>query len=281
LNPTITPPQPDAIAYTCFRVSQPIAIDGDLTKPAWQHAPRSHRLVDMVSGAPGLYDTRIACLWDDAALYAAFWVEEPYITAQLTERDSTIFQENDIELFIDGGDWYYELEVNALGTIYEILYVWRDAYTRGSRWDVPEFDVHAREAYTFGGDYDRQAATFWRGTHPRGVRWAFTDWDYPGLEVAVQADGVVNDDTTPDRGWTVEMALPWAGLTSLVDDRPVPPNPGDIWRLFFGRFQKLMVAGQEVQPHPAWVLTPHGIYDTHQPQLFSRVQFAGEDVAEQ
>ena len=273
-----SPHPSDDIAYTCLRTPLPIAIDGDLSKPVWQRAPRSPRFVDMVTGAPGYYDTRMACLWDDAKLYVAFWIEEPYVEAHLTERDSTIFQENDVEVFIDGGDSYYEFEVNALGTVYEIFYIWRDAYTPGSRWDVPAFDVHAHQAYTFGGDYDRQPATFWRGTHPRGTRWAFTDWDLPGMEAAVQVDGVVHDNTRPDRGWTAEIAFPWAGMTELAGDRRLPPKHGDVWRMFFGRFQKLMNAGQEVQPHPAWVLTPHGIYDTHQPESFSRVRFSGESV---
>jgi len=40
-----------------------------------------------------------------------------------------------------------------------------------------------------------------------------------------------------------------------------------------GRFQKLMLSGKEVQPHPAMVLTSHGIYDTHQPEKWSTIEF--------
>jgi len=49
-----------------------------------------------------------------------------------------IFRENDVEVFIDGGDCYYEFEINALGTIYEVFFIWQDAYKRGGRFDVPE-----------------------------------------------------------------------------------------------------------------------------------------------
>jgi hypothetical protein len=48
------------------------------------------------------------------------------VRASLTERDSLIFRENDLELFIHGGDCYYE--VNALGTVYEVFFVWKDAF---------------------------------------------------------------------------------------------------------------------------------------------------------
>ena len=102
--------------YTCYRVNEPITIDGNLNKAAWRNAPKSPRFVDMAAGTPGFYDTRMAALWDDTYLYIGFWVEEPFVEAHHTKRDSVIFQENDVEVFIDGGDCYYELEINALGT---------------------------------------------------------------------------------------------------------------------------------------------------------------------
>lgn len=260
--------------YTCYRVKEPLLINGRLDKRAWQLAPKSPRFVDMVSGEPGFFDTRAAALWDDTHFYVAFWVEEPFLQADLSERDSLIFQENDVELFIDGGDCYYEFEINALGTIYEVFFIWRDAFTRGSRFDVAEFDVMGREAVTFGGNFDRDAATFWRGTHPRGLRWAFLDWDFPGLQTAVSLDGTLNDNRDLDKGWFVEMALPWAGMNWLANGRSLPPQNGDEWRMFFGRFQKLLAGGTELEPHPAWCWTPHGIYDTHRPESFTRVQFS-------
>jgi hypothetical protein len=264
--------------YTCYRTRYPITIDGNLDKPAWQKAPRSERFVDMVTGTPGLFDTRAAMLWDDAAFYVAFWIEEPFVEAHHTQRDSVIFQENDVEVFIDGGDCYYEFEINALNTIYEVFFIWRDAYRRGSRFDVPEFDLHQPQVYSFGGDYDRQPVSFWRGTHPRGTRWAFLDWDFPGIQTAVQVDGILNDTSSIDKGWTVEIAFPWEGMGWLANGRSLPPKDGDAWRIFLGRFEKLMLSGKEVEPHPAWVMSPHGIYDTHQPQCFPLIKFSDKCV---
>jgi hypothetical protein len=59
----------------------------------------------MASGEPGWYNTRAAALWDMDNLYIGFWVEEPFVHAQLNERDDIIFKENDVEVFIDGGDY--------------------------------------------------------------------------------------------------------------------------------------------------------------------------------
>ena len=67
-----------------FRTPVPITIDGDLTKAVWTNARRSPRFVDMVSGAPAIYDTRVACLYDDTHLYVGYWVEEPFVSATMT-----------------------------------------------------------------------------------------------------------------------------------------------------------------------------------------------------
>jgi Carbohydrate family 9 binding domain-like len=255
--------------YICYRTSSPITIDGNLNKSVWQNAHKSGRFVDMISGAPGFFNTQAAVLWDKEALYVAFWIEEPFVNARLTQRDSTIFQENDVEVFIDGGDCYYEFEINALNTIYEVFFIWKDAY---QKFDPLEFDVHSRQAYTFGGNHDRDAATFWRGNHPRGLRWAFTDWDFPGIRTSVQVQGTLNDNSDIDKGWTVEIAFPWAGMNHLAGGRSLPPQEGDIWRIFFGRFGKLAVGNTEIGNAMSWNWI--GDHDNHLPERFTQVSFS-------
>lgn len=259
--------------YTAKKISSSIVIDGNINKEPWLNAAWSKRFVDMVNGEPGMYNTQTALLWNDENLYIAFVAEEPFVEAKLTERDSIIFLENDLELFIDGGDCYYELEVNAAGTIYEVFFIWRDAFTKGSRFDIPLFDVHHPQAYTFGGDYDRVGATFWKGSHPRGIRWAFTHFDMPGLQVATTIDGTLNDNSDIDKGWSLEIAIPWKSLELLANGKNIPPANGDVWTMFLGRFQKLMAGGKEVSPHPAMALNSHGIYDTHLPDKWSKIEF--------
>jgi hypothetical protein len=262
--------QPDYIAR---KISASITVNGNLNKEVWQNAGWSKRFVDMVTGNPGMFNTQTAILWNDTHLYIAFRVEEPFLEARLTERDSIIFLESDIEVFIDGGDCYYELEVNAANTVYEVFFIWKDSFLKNSRFDIPQFDVHQPQAYTFGGDYDRSGPSFWKGTHPRGIRWAYTNYDLPGLQTAVTLDGTLNDNSDIDRGWSLEIAIPWSSLELLAGGRALPPDPGDIWTFFLGRFEKLLASGQEVTPHPAMVLNSHGVYDTHLPDKWSRVEF--------
>jgi len=254
---------------TCHRATQPIVVDGDLDKPAWKAIPRSSRFVDMVSGEPALYETRVACQWDDGRFYVAYWVEEPQVRATLTERDSFIWNDNDVELFVAGDDCYYELEINAFGTVYEAFFVWQDALVRGSRFDRREFDLYERQVDLLGGFQD---ARRW-GRHSRGRRWAFLDFDLGDLEAAVRVDGRINDPTTVDRGWTVELALPWRSLELFFDGRTLPPQEGDTLRCDFSRFQALRVHGKPLPENPGWSLNPHGAYDSHIPESFSVVHF--------
>ena len=85
--------------------------------------------------------TRVKMLWDDALLYIGADLEEPHVWATFTKRDSVIFHDNDFEVFIDpDGDThaYYELEMNALGTEWDLMLVrpYRDGGPAIDAWDI-------------------------------------------------------------------------------------------------------------------------------------------------
>ena len=265
-------PESELVHYTCRRTGRVPALDGRLTGPAWDAAPRSARFVDLVDGTPGFLGTRMAALWDDDCFYVGYWIEEPDVRAVLTERDSFIWTENDVELFIAGPDAYYEFQINARGTIYEVFYIWQDAHRKGGFFDRPDFDLHARKVDVLGGFQDASR----HGRHSRGKRWAFMDWDCPGLRAAVHVDGTLNDSRDVDRGWTAEIAIPWSSLEPLAQGRPLPPREGDVWRMDFSRFESLRSGGSRVHPDPGWALNRHGVYDSHIPECFSFVHFTGE-----
>lgn len=97
----------------------------------------------------------------------------------------------------------------------------------------------------------------------------------PNLQNAVKIDGTLNNNRDIDKGWSVEIAILWESLAMLANGRSIPPQNGDVWNLFLGKFQKLMLSGKEVSPHPAMALNSHGIYDTHLPEKWSWVEFVG------
>ncbi|MDR2070717.1 MAG: carbohydrate-binding family 9-like protein [Treponema sp.] len=255
--------------HTSHRVLEPFSIDGNLDKPVWKAALWSRRFVDMVSGEPAFFDTRTASLWDDCNLYVAFQLEEPVLRASLTERDSFIWYDNDVELFIGGEDCYYELEINAFNTVYEVFFVYQDALKKGSRFDALGFDLYTRNVDVLGGFQDPSRY----GKHPRGKRWAFMDFDFPGLRTAVKVNGAINDPSTVDRGWTVEIALPWEGFRKLLPSQTFPPKEGDVIRAAFFRFEALRYHNKTVPESIGWALNEHGVYDSHIPEVFSYLHF--------
>ena len=264
----ITIPSERIARYICRKTREKFAIDGDLNKAVWQNAEKSRNFVDLVAGTPGLLDTRIASLWDDECLYVAFWVTEPFVSASQTVRDSFVWYDNDVEVFFDGEDCYYEFQVNALNTIYEVLFIYQEALKRGSRFDTPEFDLYSRNVDVLSGFQDPSRY----GKHPRGKRWAFMDFDFPGLKTAVKVDGAINDLTVAGKGWTAELAFPWEGFRKMYASRTFPPKEGDTLRAAFFRFENLAHNGKSTEGI-GWALNEHGVYDSHIPESFSCLEF--------
>src|SRR5699024_5676712 len=87
----------------------------------WNAVDSSPRFVNIVNGNRAIYRTQAAVLWSEEHLFVRYWVEEPFLAGTMYNRDELLFNENNVELFIDGGDVYYELEVSANNTVYEVL----------------------------------------------------------------------------------------------------------------------------------------------------------------
>ena len=262
-------PESEIARYTAYRVATPMRVDGRLDEPAWQMAPRSPRFTDVLTGQPTLHDTRASILWDDENLYVAFRVEEPLIRAKLTANNSPIYQDNDVEVFIAGKDAYYEFEINAFNTTYEVFFIWSNAYESGGFAELPEFNRTFLQPFN-GVDFK---------THPRGGRLGHFDWHFPGKQTAVHIDGTINNDADRDRGWTVELAFPWKGMTPLAkaDGRALPPKEGDVWRMDFSRFNQYKEA-PPAKDSGGWFWSPHRVWDSHIPECFPYILFSTNSV---
>ena len=250
--------------YTAYKITDTLTIDGKLDEIIWENASRSNRFTDLISGAATWLDTRAAVLWDDQNLYVGYWIEEPDVAAKLTQRDAPIYQDNDVELFIAGQDGYYEFEINSFGTIYEVLFFWMDAYEQKRYHQKAEFRRDATGARVFNGVGYK---------HPRGSRIGFWKWDMPGLRSAVHIEGSINNDQDTDKGWTVEIAIPWTSLKILAegDGRALPPLEGDVWRMDFSRFN---VKKGSANDSGGWAWSSHGVWDSHVPECFTYIEFS-------
>jgi hypothetical protein len=263
-------PEQEIATYTALFVREPILIDGRLDEAAWKQAPRSPRFVDILTGAPVIHDTHATVLWDRTNLYIAFQIEEPFIHAKYTNRNDPIYYDNDVEVFIAGRDAYYEFEINAFNTTYEVFFIWNDAYEKGGFARAPEF---ARSKLTPFNGVDFK-------NHPRGGRLGQFDWSFPGKKTAVFVDGTINKDDDRDRGWSVELAFPWRGMEWLAkaDGRALPPKDGDEWRMDFSRFNTYKEA-PPAKDSGGWVWTRHGVWDSHIPECFAKIRFSTNRVS--
>ena len=128
--------------------------------------------------------------------------------------------DDDVELFVSDAGNYYELGLNAINTIYEIGWTWLEAL-------VDARDYARLEALLKVDDQLYYAAR----AGERLGRLADLGWELPGLQHAIDIDGAVNAPAVRDRGWTVELALPWAGLATLMPRFGAPPAAGDTIRI--------------------------------------------------
>jgi hypothetical protein len=204
-------------------------------------------------------------VWDERNLYLAYRIEEPFLHAKYTNHNDPIYYDNDVEFFIAGRDAYYEFEINAFNTSYEVFFVWNDAYEKGGFAGAPEFTRSGLKPFNGVGFKN----------HPRGGRLGNFTWSYPGKQTAVHVDGTINNDKDRDRGWTVELAFPWKGLEWLAkaEHRALPPREGDVWRMDFSRFNTYKEA-PPARDSGGWVWTRHGIWDSHIPECFAYVRFS-------
>lgn len=264
--------------YTALRVDQPLELDGRPNEAAWVAAERTPAFVDLITGAATRFDTRAAFLWDDTYLYVAYWVEEPDVHATHTNQDDPVYRGNNVELFIAGTNAYYEFEMNALETVYDAFFIWQDAYESAGFSKLADFDRSRDDVRSsvFNGVGYRN--------HPRGKRYAFIPWDLPNVRTAVHVDGTLNDHSDRDRGWTVELALPWKELRRLTtgEKRALPPRDGDVWRIDASRFNRLRYHPEDSLGNPTgkdsggWSWNPHGAWDSHIPECFGYVTFSTE-----
>lgn len=245
-----------------------IKVDGKLDEKSWLEVKPSPKFVDLISGEATAYSTTVKLLWDEKYLYVGYEIEEPNLKGKFTERDSPIYEDNDVEIFIAGENAYYEFEINSLGTIYEGLFVWQSDFETSGLSKLAELD-RTKPSLRF---QEFNGVGF--AKHPRGKRWAFLGWDYPGVQTAVAVQGTLNNDKDKDQGWTVELAFPWEGmkLLNFAKPRALPPKPDDQWRMDFSRFNQYKVNPPK-NDSGGWALSYHGIWDSHIPEYFPYVTF--------
>lgn len=232
--------------YEVRRSVKPPTLDGRIGRSEWRGSRWSADFVD-ITGDPArkpALRTRVRMLWDDSCLYVAARMEEPRLWATLTRHDAIVFHDNDFEVFLDpNGDGEQYFEIEV-NALNTVM------------------DLFMNRPYRKGGTYDMA-------------------WD-AGLRSAVRLRGTLNESSDHDRGWTLEMAIPYSALRR--PGRRHLPVPGDRWRIDFSRVEWTLdpVTGGYVRrkgsqgkllPEDNWVWSPIGVVNMHIPERWGVLEF--------
>src|SRR5262249_9152784 len=98
---------------------------------------------------------------------------------------------------------------------------------------------------------------------------------------AVRIHGTLNNSRDTDRGWDVEIAMPWAAFDAHTL-APGPPRVGEVWRVNFSRVEwdlEAVDGGYRKLPGRAehnWVWSPMGLIDLPLPLRWAEVEFVDQ-----
>jgi hypothetical protein len=237
--------------YVVHKTGNSILIDGELNEPDWNAAMWTDTFLDIQGNAAPepFYQTRAKMLWDEHYFYYTANLKDTHVWATLTERDAVIFMDNNFEIFMDpDGDThnYYELEINALGTYWDLLLT--KPYRNGGR--------------------------------------AVNAWDIKGLKIGVSVNGSVNNPSDTDEGWTLEVAIPWKVLMETVPGNLPSNGDQWKLNFSRVQWHTDIVDGEYVKrtnpetsehlPEENWSWSPQGLINMHYPEMWGTIQFSDE-----
>ncbi|MEP3836169.1 MAG: carbohydrate-binding family 9-like protein [Algibacter sp.] len=239
-------------SYVAYKTNEAIVIDGEDLDSSWAKVKWSEPFIDIEGQKIPKYKTQVKMLWDDTYFYIIAKLEEPHVWGNITERDQVIFHNNDFEVFVDpDGDShnYYELEINALNTAW---------------------DLFVSKPY-------------------RDTNVVLNDWNITGLKSAVKVNGTLNNPNDTDKGWVLEIAIPWAAYKTGYYQKNVPADK--FWRVNFsrvnwdyqltnGKYERKKDANGKRLLEYNWVWSPMGVINMHEPEKWGYVYFTSKEAGE-
>lgn len=125
-------------AIECPVASFQASVAADPAAHPWDRLPAAAFALNATGGSPG-QATTIRCARDVSVLRLLFECQDVEPWATITQRDSALWEEEVVEVFIDPvGDAqaYFEIEVNPLNTVLDlVLRRSRSGWRKDFRWD--------------------------------------------------------------------------------------------------------------------------------------------------
>lgn len=212
---------------TARRLAGKLALDGKLDEADWKAAESSLPFVQTMTGAEGSFRAEVKVAYDAQHLYLGYQVDDDFLKCTFEAPDDHLWEQDTIEVMID---------------------------PEGDRRNYFEIQV-SPTGLVFDTRYDTR-----RKPQPFGdVGWSSR------TQAKVSVDGTPNDDAA-DRGYVVEMAVPWEALAAGTTKAP-PPAADTRWRMNFF----VMDARAKGQRAVGW--SPPLVGDFHTLERFGEVTF--------
>lgn len=219
----VTAPPP---RYEVKRAGARIVVDGRLDDAPWRAAGAVSLQFPWIEQTGAMQKTTVRLLWDSEYLYAAFACEDADVVAHFDKRDDPTYRDDAVELFINpkpGQSFYYGLEMNARGTLYDYFYAFPQILLKRVDFAGILLATHVDGTLNQTGDKDRawtlELAIPWRNFEEFGV-------------VAAPKSGAVW--TANFNRWDgVEPARRLSVWSDSATVRPSPHNPKRFGQLVF------------------------------------------------
>lgn len=180
-------------AYRVARLTDPLRIDANWDKPAWQRVPAGELRCFMGERPAHFPRTRFKMQYDDEALYVIFRVEDRWVRAVAQRHQDPVCTDSCVEFFFsphhDPALGYYNLETNCGGVM--LFHFQRSRH-------VGRVVVDAR--------------------------------DLERIDVAHSLPRRVEPEIAEPTTWTVEYRLPFDAFARYCPEPFAPPTSGDVWK---------------------------------------------------
>jgi len=236
--------------HIAYKTNETIVIDGKADEASWEKSKWSANFIDIEGVTKPKYQTNVKMLWDETYFYILAKIEEPHVWGDIEQHDAVIFHNNDFEVFIDpDGDTYnyYELEINALNTAW---------------------DLFISKPY-------------------RETNVVLNDWHVTGLKSAVHVNGTLNNASDTDTDWVLEMAIPWSVYKTSYYENNVPVDKFWRVNFSRVNWQHEITNGKYARKKDKdgaflheynWVWSPQGVINMHEPERWGYVYFSSNEV---
>ncbi len=160
--------------YNVHRAKEAMTIDGKMDEACWKNAEvRSFDNFFRLRGNLEKQNTKFRILWDDQKIYVFYECEDSSLMARETRHDGATHIDDCAEFFCvpvaDSTYMHFGFEVNISKTAFDFVVLWK--YLNG--------------------------------------RTIFINGYNPDYEVGVTYEGTINDESDKDKGWKMEMAIPF------------------------------------------------------------------------